>query len=445
MADRRTRFTRKLASCSPIFAATALAVVLTPAQAHANVWNLVSNMSDEFNYGLNTSKWNAQNVKSNVNAEIQYYTSNNAFTSNGVLELQTAYSGSCSGSGCNGYVYSGEVVSNSAISEGSSYAVEWRTMLPANGMGLWPADWLVTASCPMPLAQGNCNTWPPEVDVMEMTNGSDSNGFTDWWNTSPNQQDTHTSCQGVSGCGYGSALSSTFENGYHTYRVEVIAGGSIYYSVDGYEVSVHPNNEPTGATVRAVMNTAVGGNGAGNQNVSSNNGTQNQYVDYIRVYQLGPIQSGSIYVLRNKTSGMAFDSGNSPGNGSQMGQWPPADNGNQKWTLTATSNPGWYQVKNVGNSAVCLDNGGSDTNGAIMTTWACAGIGSNTNQNWYFYNDTRGDNQISNQTSNACLDDTNSSTTAGSKIQQWGVGGCPGGNNEQWDVSEACNGTSCGT
>jgi hypothetical protein len=250
----------------------------------------------------------------------------------------------------------------------------------------------------------------------------------------------------VSGCGYGSALSSTFENGYHTYRVEVIAGGSIYFSVDGYEVSVHPNNEPTYATVRAVMNTAVGGNGAGNQNVSSNNGTQNQYVDYIRVYQLGPIQSGSMYVLRNKTSGMAFDSGNNPGNGSKMTQWPPADNGNQKWTITAIpNNAGWYQVQNVGNSSMCLDNGGSNTNGSIMTTWSCAGIGSNTNQNWYFYNDTRGDNQISNQTSGACLDDTNTSTTAGSQIQQWGVGGCPGGNNQNWDVSEACNGTSCGT
>jgi hypothetical protein len=419
-----------LTSGTPLFAATALFLMLTPTQARANVWNIVSNMSDEFNGSLDTGKWNVQNVQSHVNNEAQYYSSSYAFTSGGNLVLRAQKNGCGSTGWC-----SGEVVSNSTIAENQSFAVEWRTKLPANGDGLWPADWLVTASCPLPLAQGNCSSWPPEIDVMEQTNGSDSNGFTDWWSTFPNQKEDHSACVGVTGCGFGSAISSSFENGFHTYRVEVIYGGSIYYSVDGHEASVHPNNEPSSATMRAVMNTAVGGNGA-NHN-PNNNGPNDQLVDYIRVYTLGGIRSGSTYVMRNKHSGMALDSGNNPVNGSQMHQWPPADNGNQKWILTSIGS-GWYQVKNAGTPAECLDNTGSTSPGTIMSVWSCAALGSNQNQNWYFNNTSRGYNQISAQKSNYCLDDQSGSTSAGGAIQQYGASGkCTGGDNQNWDVSQA--------
>jgi hypothetical protein len=267
---------------------------------------------------------------------------------------------------------------------------------------------------------------------MEQTNGSDSNGFTDWWNIYPNQQDNHSACVGVTGCGFGSAISSSFENGFHVYRVEVIVGSKIYYSVDGHEVATHPNNEPSGATFRAVMNTAVGGNGA--KHNPNNNGPQDHLVDYIRTYTLGGIISGALYTMRNRHSGMAVDSGNNPVNGSQIHQWPSVDNGNQKWYLTSAGG-GWYQIKNGGAPGQCLDNTGSTAAGAVMSTWSCASVGGNNNQTWYFNNTYRGYNQISAKTSNYCLDDANSSTSAGTNIQQYGSNGvCSGGDNENWDV-----------
>jgi hypothetical protein len=280
-----------LTSAAPLFAATALSLVLAPKSAHAttNTWDLVANMSDEFNSSNSqpdTTKWSIQNYQGGGgNAEIEYYTNdsnhvyltdNNSLTgsTNRWLVLKTELA-SCGSSGwC-----SGEILGKNTITANQSFAVEWRgkpntshddstaqcnSSQPYCGVevsdwsGFQSAAWLLNSGCTSnPAATGApsaCNG--PLVTVMDllMNQPTDySNGITRWFNSMPSpmngqsgnahvnaavdwsssSQDSQTYCAEVSGCGYGSSISQHFggdgstNSEFHVYRVEVTVNTAV--------------------------------------------------------------------------------------------------------------------------------------------------------------------------------------------------------------------------
>jgi hypothetical protein len=404
-----------------VFAATALSLLLRPTEAHAGsngqAWNIIWN--DEFN-SFNGGNWWVSDVQAGVNGEWEYYTPNHVWSDGNNLVIKS--DNGCTDTHGNYHSWcSGEVQGYQQVWPGQ--AVEWRTQVPEN-QGIWPADWLVSYSCPLPVAQGNCSSWPPEIDVMEMINWNDNNGFTSWWSTYPNQQSSHTSCQGPGGCGHGQGISSTFSGGFHTFRVEWGVNGWIYYYVDGFPTSQQWSNTP--GPMRVVMNTAIGGGSTGGANGSG--WPQYQYIDYVRIYQLGGIISGAHYRLNNRTSGMVLDD-NGGGNGKHVVQWDNWDATNQRWTFW-NQGGNWWELQDTRDSGYCLDNTGQQGNGVQMTTWSC-GPG-NSNQNWWPYSpNSDGWSQLSNQTSGACLDNTGS-TGDGANPTQWSCGG--GNTNQAWEI-----------
>jgi Ricin-type beta-trefoil lectin domain-like len=282
----------------------------------------------------------------------------------------------------------------------------------------------VSWNCPQPIAQGNCTSWPPEIDVMEQVNYSNNNGFTDWWNVYPNQQSAHSSCQGPSGCAPPQQISSSFGNGFHVFRVEWGVSGQIVYSVDGYVSASHNDNTP--GPMRIAINTAIGGGLPGGANGSG--WPVYQYVDYVRVYQQGGINTGAHYKLVNRNSGKLLDDALPTGPGTVTHQWDGIDATQQRWQFNSAGG-GWYQLQNVHDGAYCLNQQGSTSDGGLINTWNCV---SSSNLNWGFSDQGNGWNHVYSQTdSNECLDNSGSWSN-GQQLKQWT---CQGGNqNQMWEV-----------
>ena len=419
MARRNTTSARRSPVAPGSVAATALLVTLLAADARANVWNLVWN--DEFSGpSLNQNNWWVSDIQSGVNSEWEYYTPNHVFLDgNGHLVIQS--DDGCTDTHGNGHPWcSGELQGYFPVTQGM--AVEWRTQVPET-QGIWPSNWLVSFGCPLPVAQGGCSSWPPEIDVMEMIDTYDNNGFTDWWNVTPDQEDDRTSCQSPAGCSPPSQISATFAQNYHTFRVEWFSD-VINYMVDGYVTSTHTNQ--TEGTMRVVMNSAIGGGSTGGANASSV-WPQYQNVDYVRIYQLGGVLSGASYRFSNRASGKVLDD-DGGGYGAQQWQWDNWDAPNQHWQFN-DEGENWFQAKNVRDGTCLDDTNGSTAAGNIMQTYGCGG---NSNQSWWpFDPGGRGWNQLSVETSNLCLDDTNGSWSNGNTLQQWT---CTGDANQSWEI-----------
>mmetsp|Transcript_47722 Transcript_47722/g.102248 ORF Transcript_47722/g.102248 Transcript_47722/m.102248 type:complete len:550 (+) Transcript_47722:58-1707(+) len=119
-------------------------------------WKLV--WSDEFNgYSVDTSKWDVVNKGGGFgNAELQFYTPNNAQVANGVLSITAK---------CDNYqghsFTSSKLQTKGKAQWGPGVRVEVRAKVP-NARGTWPAIWML----PVSNAYGN---WPysGEIDIME--------------------------------------------------------------------------------------------------------------------------------------------------------------------------------------------------------------------------------------------------------------------------------------
>ena len=234
-------------------------------------WNIT--WSDEFNgTNINAKIWTYDTGAGGWgNSEQEYYTTNNAFVTNGLLHIvarKEAY---------NGASYTSARMKSQGLFACQYGRIEWRAQLP-EGVGFWPALWLLGTNI-AGIGWPGCG----EIDVME-NNGT---------NVFMAQASIHS--------GSDATAVFTFTDGnvttnFHTYTVDWATNAILFY-VDGhlYETQTSwgsstanaypfPFNQP----FFLLMNLAVGGSYLGYPTPTAiNSGTSfpgEMLVDYVRVY-----------------------------------------------------------------------------------------------------------------------------------------------------------------
>ena len=137
---------------------------------------------------------------------------------------------------------------------------EFRAQMPSGGGGIWPALWLYPIGV----------SWPPEIDVLEMTSDMSTAYMTYHWGTEQNHMQ--------SGQSY---TNSSLSTGFHTYAVEWDPGLINWY-IDGALVrSAFTGPDVTSMPMGILIDIYLGG-WAGAVSASF---PQYMYVDYVRVYK----------------------------------------------------------------------------------------------------------------------------------------------------------------
>ena len=191
-------------------------------------------------------------------------------TSDGVLTLTAAPASSDVSSQINGYAYtSGMLNTYHSFSQTYGY-FEMRAELPA-GQGLWPAFWLLPKD----------GSWPPELDVMEMTGDN------------PNKLVTtaHSNASGAHTFQAGGTLVDDMSAGFHTYGVDWEADKITWY-FDGKQVYQVDTPADMHKPMYVMANLAVGGNWPGSPNASTAFPAKME-VDYIRAWSGDPYANGT--------------------------------------------------------------------------------------------------------------------------------------------------------
>ena len=205
---------------------------------------MVVAFSDDFtSTSLSTSWstcwWYQRPTCSHSNGEEELYTPNNVAVSGGALHL-TARRESATGPGVDGnpksFNYtSGMVTTRDTFALSYGY-VEWRAFVPA-GQGMWPALWMLPSD----------NSWPPELDVLEVVGKDTHTGAFTWYS--------------VDGKPHPSPTYKTFPfdlaSDWHVYGVDREPSGITWY-VDGKPIS-STDQQLDGRPMYLVMNLAVGG------------------------------------------------------------------------------------------------------------------------------------------------------------------------------------------
>lgn len=231
--------------------------------------------SDEFNTdgAPDASKWTYDTGGGGWgNAELEYYTNttNNAYISNGILNI-TAKKESMGGMN---YTSSRMV---SKFSSDMLYGrVEFRAKLPA-GKGTWPALWML----PNDYAYGS---WPNsgEIDIMEQVGYDPGN--------------VHFSIHDQTNYG-GNSKTSTFNiatsnTAFHLYRMDWTPNGVYGYYDDNLIFTFLNDGKgafptwPFNKPFHLMMNLAIGGNWGGLQGVDDTAFPCTMQVDYIRFYKM---------------------------------------------------------------------------------------------------------------------------------------------------------------
>ncbi|HEX2099778.1 MAG TPA: family 43 glycosylhydrolase, partial [Candidatus Synoicihabitans sp.] len=163
------------------------------------------------------------------------------------------------------------------------------------------------------------------------------------------------------------------DNGNAKLRVTTLSWGS-----DGWPIAAGVN-VPSGAadgtyrirnraSGKYLDNLSVTTNGAGvGQWASSSSSAQRWQVTTVGGYRK------LICLYGNKR----LDSLGRTGNDTQVGQWDDSSSTNQQWTIQDVGG-GYFKIVNRANG-LCLDTGGTTSDGAIMEFWAS---GSSYNQHW---------------------------------------------------------------
>jgi len=252
---------------------------LTQTGGPVTAWNII--WSDEFNgTSISPTNWTFDVGGGGWgNSELEYYTSrtNNAYVSNGLLHIvaqKEAYGGNN---------YTSARMKTEGLYSKEYGRIEWRAKLP-NGVGFWPALWLLGTNI-------TSVGWPGcgEIDAME-NKGSDL-----------------TQVQGSLHSGSDETAVYTLPNGgsvtnFHTYMLQWLTNSIQFYVDDQlYETQTNwsdslgsyptPFNQP----FFIIMNVAVGGNYLGNPITNYINSSSifpgDMQVDYVRVYDLtAPLQ-----------------------------------------------------------------------------------------------------------------------------------------------------------
>lgn len=298
---------------TPIHLLAAGLLLAASAQAPASVTNPQIGQllwSEEFNgNGVNTGTWNLQDgngcqigLCGYGNAELQYYSPNNASIVNVPFESGTralAIQARSQTIGSN--VFTSARLDTRGKVQVQYGMIEFRIATPNLGTGLWPAAWLLGTSS---------QTWPRngEIDVMEMGhkaverakgNAPSSNHFVGS-NVITWQQ---AACvPGNESCAASTAWqtknwyvpANSLANRFVTYRFYWDESQMRFTTVDNgvernmYDAPLPVNSSALQAPFYLLLNMAVGGNftdaASPGQVTAPLPGTM--YVDYVRVYQL---------------------------------------------------------------------------------------------------------------------------------------------------------------
>jgi len=182
---------------------------------------------------------------------------------NGILTITAAPAPAADLPYLGGYQYtSGMLNTQNSFSQTYGY-FEMRAELPAGGQGLWPAFWLLPEN----------NGWPPEIDVLEQVDGSNTNIF--------------STVHDASGNAGGNVNVGDTSTGFHTYGV-LWTPQTLTFYFDGRAIFSEPTPADMNQPMYMLMNLAVGGNWPGSPNASTNWALANMKIDYVRAYSLMP-------------------------------------------------------------------------------------------------------------------------------------------------------------
>ncbi|MHA7582338.1 RICIN domain-containing protein [Paenibacillus vandeheii] len=138
-------------------------------------------------------------------------------------------------------------------------------------------------------------------------------------------------------------------------------------------------------------------------------------------------ESGAIYKLINRNSGLALDvNGASTAGGATIIQWNDNGAANQQWKLESAGN-GYYKIRNVGSGLLLDVNQSSTQGGAALIQWQDNG---GNNQQWLPV-DVGGYLVLVNRNSGLTVDINQGSMSAGASTIQWADNG---GANQQWSL-----------
>lgn len=232
-------------------------------------WTLV--LQDEFGGdSLDEQIWNAEDLPSPRNHELQHYTPVLVGVGDGRLRLSSER-----------VPRGGRPFSSGAVDTYGKFSftygrVEVRATLPAMGQGMWPAIWLLGTGCN---PTGSPCAWPTagsnEIDIMEGVNRPDRM-FTDLHH----------------GTSVGTSLSTGSEEHTgvdltarpHTFAVEWEPGGVIRWYRDGDLLSARTVSGAFDTPMSLIINTAVGGDWPGPP-ADDTAFPQHFDIDHVRVYQ----------------------------------------------------------------------------------------------------------------------------------------------------------------
>ena len=163
-----------------------------------------------------------------------------------------------------------------------------RAQLPA-GQGLWPSFWLLPED----------NSWPPELDAMEML-GNLPNTLVTTVHSQVSGAAQHSSTHYTTSAGTSVANMTT---GFHTYGVDWEPDTITWY-FDGQKVFQTATPADLNKPMYMIADLAVGGYWPGSPNAATQFPAQMQ-IDYIRAYQADPATvtgtSGGQAMTDNKT------------------------------------------------------------------------------------------------------------------------------------------------
>jgi beta-glucanase (GH16 family) len=266
----------RLSSLAALCLATAV-VTFAASPSSAADWELV--WSDEFDgTTLDTSKWDPQigtgcpTLCGWGNNELQYYRSENATVSGGMLTIEAREES------FGGMQYTSARLRTLGKADWLYGRFEMRAKLPV-GKGLWPAFWMLPSD-------SEYGVWAAsgEIDIMEITgdrpdklHGTIHHGATWPDNTSSGQTTT--------------LPSGSFGDDFHVFAIEWepteirwYLDGKLYATqTDWYSVG-NPFPAPFDKPFHLLLNVAVGGYFPGNPDASTVF-PQQMVVDYVRVYE----------------------------------------------------------------------------------------------------------------------------------------------------------------
>lgn len=226
---------------------------------------------DEFDGdALDWFRWNAQDVASPRNRELQYYTPNEVRVDGGHLRLSSHPA-----------AFRGRAFTSGAVDTHGKFTftygrVEVQARLPRMGQGMWPALWMLGQGC-NPL--GDPCPWPTataaEIDIMEAVNSA-----------------TTLYVNLHQGTDVGKSLSAgpvatsvpDLSERFHTFAVEWEPGGVVRWYVDEDQIAERQVPGWFDQPMYLVMNTAVGGEWPGSPDELTRF-PKHFDIDYVRVYQ----------------------------------------------------------------------------------------------------------------------------------------------------------------